>query len=68
MSVKIPNFHTMIFDTNTNFEPIHLCIGQRCYRIEDEKSLRYLLFEQNGKGHLQIENKEDIPLTRVYRV
>ena len=68
MSARIPNPSTIIFDTNTNFEPIHLCIGKRCYRIEDEKSLRYLLSEQNGKGQLQIENKKDIPLTRVYRV
>ena len=67
MSIRTPRPYTVIFHTNTNFEPIHLCIGKRLYRIEDEGSLHYLLSEENEKGQLQIENGENIPLTRVHK-
>lgn len=67
MSVRNPSPRTIIFDTNTNLEPIHLCIGNRRYRVEDERMLHYLLSEDNKKGQLQIESGEPISLTRVYK-
>jgi len=67
MSARNPNPIEIIFDTNTNLEPIHLCVGNRFYRIEDEKSLHYLLSEYNGKGQLHIRSSESLPLIRVYK-
>ena len=58
---------TIIFDTNTNSEPIYLCIGQRSYRVESEESLRYLLTEEYGRGCLHIKNGTSLPLKRVFK-
>ena len=58
---------TIVFDTNTNSEPIYLCIGQRSYRVESEEMLKYLLLEEYGRGCLRIDNGTSIPLTRVLK-
>ena len=42
MSVRNPSPRTIIFDTNTNLEPIHLCIGNRYYRIERRATYQQL--------------------------
>ena len=65
MSVRNPSPTTVIFDTNTILEPIHVWIGERHYIIEDEVMMKYFLFEVYNKGSLHIESLKPIPLRRI---
>ena len=65
MSAINTNPTTIIFDTNTILEPIHIWIGERHYIIEDETMMKYLLSEIYNKGYLYLESLDTIPLRRI---
>jgi len=65
MSILNPSPATVIFNTNTILEPIHVWIGERHYIIEDEIMMKYFLFEVNNKGSLHLESLKLIPLRRI---
>ena len=65
MSVLNPSPVTVIFYTNTILEPIHVWIGKRHYVIEDERMMKYFLYEIYNQASLHLESLKPIPLRRI---